>query len=132
MTKNVPWMTWTILFKAKAREKIAFSTRFSKVFLDHSGQVNLFQKLLFLHQLTHTMTKDWSWNYHENYKRRSLAEHGQNMFRACTFHGNSMNNLLPYCYTTILRVNWCRNKRFWQRFTCNSFKQWNITTFFTA
>ena len=28
-------------------------------------QVNLFQKHLFLHQLTHNMTKDCSWNYHE-------------------------------------------------------------------
>ena len=28
-------------------------------------QVNLFQKHLFLHQLTHNMTKDCSWNYPE-------------------------------------------------------------------
>ena len=28
-------------------------------------QVNLCQKLLFLHQLTHNMTKGCSWNYHE-------------------------------------------------------------------
>ena len=35
-----------------------------------SVQVNLFQKHLFLHQLTHNMTKDCSWNYHENYKCR--------------------------------------------------------------
>ena len=28
-------------------------------------QVNLCQKLLFLHQLTHNMTTDYSWNYHE-------------------------------------------------------------------
>ena len=39
-------------------------------------QVNLCQKLLFLHQLTHNMTTDCSWNYHENYKRRTWAEHG--------------------------------------------------------
>ena len=38
-------------------------------------QVNLFQKQLFLHQLTLNMTKDCSWNYHENYKRRTWAEH---------------------------------------------------------
>ena len=37
-------------------------------------QVNLSQKLLFLHQLTHNMTTDCSWNYHEKYKRRTLAE----------------------------------------------------------
>ena len=28
---------------------------------------------------------------------RTLAEHGQNMFCACNFHSNSMNNLLSYC-----------------------------------
>jgi hypothetical protein len=33
------------------------------------------------------MTKDCSWNYHENYKRKTLAEHGE----------NSMNNPLSYC-----------------------------------
>ena len=43
-------------------------------------QVNLFRKHLFLHQLTHNMKKDCSWNYHENYKLRTLAEHVQNMF----------------------------------------------------
>ena len=31
-------------------------------------QVNFCQKLLFLHLLTHNMTTDCSWNYHENYK----------------------------------------------------------------
>ena len=50
----------------------------SKYFL----QVNLFQKHLFLHQLTHNMTKDCSWNYHENYKRRTWAEHVLSMFCA--------------------------------------------------
>ena len=30
------------------------------------------------------MTKDCSWNYRKNYC-------------VCSFHGNSMNNLLPYC-----------------------------------
>ena len=34
------------------------------------------------------MTKDCSWNYRENYKLRTLAEH---------VHGNSMNNQLSYC-----------------------------------
>ena len=36
-------------------------------------QANLCQKLLFLHQLTHNMTTDCSWNYHENYKRRTCG-----------------------------------------------------------
>ena len=41
-------------------------------------QVNLFQKLLFLHQLTHNMTKDCSLIYqflHENYKLRTCCVH---------------------------------------------------------
>ena len=51
-------------------------------------QVNLFQTHLFLIQLGHNMTKVCSWNYRENYKLRTLAEH---------VHGNSMNNQLSYC-----------------------------------
>ena len=35
--------------------------------------------------------------YHENYKHRTWAEHILSMFCACTFHGNSMSNLLSYC-----------------------------------
>ena len=37
------------------------------------------------------MTKDCSWNYHENYKHRTSA------WADCSFHGNSMNNLSLYC-----------------------------------
>ena len=40
------------------------------------------------------MTADCSWNYHENYKRRT---HVLPLFCACKFHGNCMNNLLSYC-----------------------------------
>ena len=36
-------------------------------------QVNLCQKLLFLHQLTQNMTTDCSWNYHEKYKCRTCS-----------------------------------------------------------
>ena len=53
-------------------------------------------KALFLYQLNQNMTKDCSWNYHKNCKRRTWARHGQNMFCACSFHSNSMNNLLSY------------------------------------
>ena len=35
--------------------------------------------------------------YHENYKRRTLAEHVLPIFWVCSFHGNSMNHLLSYC-----------------------------------
>ena len=58
-------------------------------------QVNLFQKRLLLHPLTHNMTKDCAWNYHEHYI--TSAEHVLPMFCTCSFHGNSMNNLLSYC-----------------------------------
>ena len=45
-------------------------------------QVNLCQKLLFLHQLNHNLTTDCWWNYNENYNRRTC---------------DSMNNFLSYC-----------------------------------
>ena len=57
-------------------------------------QVNLCQKLLFLHQLTHNMTTDCSWN----------SPHVLPMFCACSFHGNSMNNLLSYCRLVDARI----------------------------
>ena len=45
------------------------------------------------------MTNNCSWNYHENYKRRTWIKHGLPIFCpwACSFHGNSMNSLLSYC-----------------------------------
>ena len=60
-------------------------------------QVNLFQKLLFLHQLTHNMTKDCSLNYMFSTFRIASSEHAvfvltfrtiyvHNMFWACSFH----------------------------------------------
>ena len=52
-------------------------------------QVNLCQKHLFLHQLTQNITKNCSWNYHEQ-------------------------------SVVIWWVNWCKNKSFWQRFTCTN------------
>ena len=62
-------------------------------------QVNLCQKLLFLHQLTYkSMTTDCSWNYHEKYKRRTWEEQFV---------------ILSYC--------WCKNKCFCKRFTCTRF-----------
>ena len=49
-------------------------------------QVYLFQKHLFLQKIVHGITM-----------KTTSAEHGQTMFCACSFHGNSMNNLLSYC-----------------------------------
>ena len=45
-------------------------------------QVNLCQKLLFLRQLTHNMTADWSWNY--EFSARKLQV--QNMYRTSCVH----------------------------------------------
>ena len=78
-------------------------------------QVNLCQKLLFFHQLTHNMTTNCSLNYkfskwklqartfcvHELFwmsKQKTICEH--NMFLACNFMywtRNTMNNLSTYC-----------------------------------
>ena len=84
-------------------------------------QVNLCQKLLFLYQLTHNMTTDCSWNYHENYKWRTWA---------CSFHGNYMNNLLSYwglvdariiASEKDLSVNWIILLRFGSEFNSSIF-----------
>ena len=51
---------------------------YSKSTKIHSLQVNLFQKHLFFHQLTHNMTKDCSKNtssVHEKYKLRTCCVH---------------------------------------------------------
>ena len=54
------------------------------------------------------------WKLQAQNMGRAWAKHVQPMFSACSFHGKSMNNLLSYW-----GVNWCKNKSFWQRFTCN-------------
>ena len=91
-------------------------------------QINLVQKHLFLHQLTHNMTKDCSLNYklaHESCKLRTLSEHAvyincsecqnktkpicvHNMFWACSFMcwtRNSVNNLLSYFGLVAARIS---------------------------
>ena len=55
-------------------------------------QVNLCQKLLFVHQLTHNMTTDCSWNYHENYKPIFCPCSALVLFTVF----NSSNNFLSY------------------------------------
>ena len=42
--------------------------------IDCTGK-SLSEAIFFLYQLTHNVTTDCSWNYHENYKRRTWAEH---------------------------------------------------------
>ena len=45
-------------------------------------QVNLFQKHLFLYQLTHNMTKNWTLNYESS----TWKFQAQNMLRTCCVH----------------------------------------------
>jgi hypothetical protein len=96
-------------------------------------QVNLFQKHLFLHQLTHNMTTDCSLNYEfstGNSKLRTCWEHVvyincserqnknkkpicvHNIFSTCSEFGifmywtrNWMNNLLSYCGLVDKRIS---------------------------
>ena len=68
----------------EARKKMGFSD----IGLYVQVQVNLCQKLLFLHQLTHNMTADCSMNYHVlnlQFNKKSVI---------------------------ILWVGWCKNKSF--------------------
>ena len=37
--------------------------------------------------------------------KTTSAEHGQNMARKCSAHGNSMNNLLSYCGLVDARIS---------------------------
>ena len=68
-------------------------------------QVNLFQKLLFLHQLTHNMTKNCS----SNYKFSTLKLQAENMGRTCCVHKlflcfcfDIQNSLCTQCSTNVL------------------------------
>ena len=77
-------------------------------------QVNLCQKLLFLHQLTHNMTTYCSLNCKFNtYMKIPSSEHGENML--CTEIDFDIQNNL--CSQHVLHMFW-KNKSFWQRFTC--------------
>ena len=93
-------------------------------------QVNLLQKHLFLHQLTHNATKDWiTSSVHENCKLRTSWEHVvwincffvfvltfrtiyvHIIFSTCSelcvfiyWTGKSMNNLLSYCGLVDARI----------------------------
>ena len=37
--------------------------------------------------------------------KTTSAEHGQNMFCACSFYGNSMKNLVSYCGLVDARIS---------------------------
>ena len=98
-------------------------------------QVSLFQKHLFLYHLTHSMTKYFSLNYEfstwkfqaQNMLRtccvhklffvltfRTIYVH--NMFWAWNFH--VLNSWYNEQSVVILWVSWCKNRCFWQIFTC--------------
>ena len=76
-------------------------------------QVNLCQKLLFLHQLTHNMTTDFSLNYKFN-TWKFLA---QNMGRTCCVQKLFLK-FRTISVHSMFYPKFCKKKSFWQRFTC--------------
>ena len=77
-------------------------------------QVNLCQKLLFLHQLTHNMTTDCSLNYKFNTWKFQAQNWGEHVvYRNCFWHSEQY-----FCTQHVLPM-FCKKKSFWQRFTTN-------------
>ena len=76
-------------------------------------QVNLCQKLLFLHQLTHNMVTDCSLNYNFNIWKFQ-AQIWRNQVVYCQIASDIQNN---FCTQHVLPM-FCKNKSFWKRFTC--------------
>ena len=73
-----------------------------------SLQVNLCQKLLFLHLLTHNMTKDYKFY---TWKIQAQTWEGNVVYRKCFWHSEI------FCTQHVLPI-FCKKKSFWQRFTC--------------
>ena len=106
-------------------------------------QVNLFQKHVLLHQLTHNMTKYCSLNY----KFSAWKFEAQNMltlhvyinssecqnknkqfvYTTCSEHGIFMHWTLQFKGQSfvIFRVSWCKNKCFWKKLTFTSLASQN-------
>ena len=101
--------------KLKCAMKSSHMYRFNvHMYFFYFVQVNLSQKLLFLHQLSHNMTTYCSLNYKFNkYVKIPSSEHGENML--CTEIDFDIQNNL--CSQHVLHMFW-KNKSFWQRFTC--------------
>jgi hypothetical protein len=113
-----------------------------KQWLVFSTGINLFQKHLFLHQLTHNMTTDCLLNYEFSTRKIQVQNMlcTKNVFcfdiqnNFCTLHVllvfflywtcNSMNNLSSYCELTEFK-----NECFWHRFTCITKLLWHPTNF---
>ena len=106
----LPTLIFTILctLDVKVCIQLVYFSFQKKSFQDHQIQVNLCQKLLFLHQLTHNMTTDCALNY----KLITWKFLAQNMGRTCcvqtlflTFRTISVHNMFS------------KKKSFWQKFT---------------
>ena len=104
--------------------------------ITNSVQVNDWQKLLFLHQLTHNMTTDCFLNHQfSQYMTSPSSEHVvytnyffvlifrtiyvHNMFWAWNCH--VLNWWFKEQSVVILWVSWCKNTSVWQSFICNTF-----------
>ena len=72
-------------------------------------QVNLCQKLLFLHKLTHDMRSDCSLKY--------MKIPSSNLGRTCYVQKLFLTFRNICCTQHVLPI-FCKMKRFWQRFTC--------------
>ena len=101
------------------------------LFLARAVQVNLFQKYIFLHQLTHNMTKDCLVNYQFGtwkFKAQNILG-TQIVFcfaiqsNLCAQHVLSLEFSCTEQYFVILWVSWNTNKCFWKRFTCTKAKE---------
>ena len=78
-------------------------------------QVNLFQKLLFFHQLTHNMMTNCSSNCKFN-AWNFQAQIWRNQVVYCQIASDIQNN---FCTQHVLPM-FCKKKSFWQRFTCTT------------
>ena len=72
-------------------------------------QVNLCQKLFFLHQLTQNMMTDCSLNYNSKLKPGEWGQHV--VYKNCFWH--SVQVVTQHVFPMF-----CQKKSFWQRFTC--------------
>ena len=90
-------------------------------------QVNLCQKLLFLHQLTHYMMIDCSLNY----KFNTWKFQAQNMERTCYVQKLFLTFRTIYVHNMFSPM-FCKNKSFWQRFTCTDYKEEDLEAIFQS
>ena len=99
-----------IFWCIKPKSKSTISAESTKKF---SLQVNLCQKLLLLHQLTHNMTTDCSLKYKFNTWKFQAQTWGENVvYRNCYWHSEQ------FLYTTC-------SPHVLQRFTCDYCVRWN-------